>query len=105
WPGRPTPGGAGGKRSPPLPEPGGEPVFKSRSCVSCHNNSLEAMTVALARKKGFVVNEEKAKKELGFAVATDMPFLEPMRTGSTIGGGSDTLGYTLMGVAGGRVPA
>jgi hypothetical protein len=29
----------------------------------------------------------------GFAVATDMPYLEPMRLGSTIGGGSDTLGY------------
>ncbi|PYS36679.1 MAG: hypothetical protein DMG14_23905, partial [Acidobacteria bacterium] len=64
----------------------GEPVFKSRSCVSCHSNSLPAMTVALARKKGFAVNEGQAKKELGFAVATDTPYLEPMRLGSTIGG-------------------
>jgi hypothetical protein len=83
----------------PLIETSGEPVFKSRSCVSCHNNSLAAMAVALARKKGFDVNEEQARKELGFAIATDAPFLEPMRTGSTIGGGSDTLGYTLMGMA------
>jgi ankyrin repeat protein len=83
----------------PLIETSGEAVFKSRGCVSCHNNSLPAMTVALARRKGFVINEEQAKKELGFAVATDMPFLEPMRLGSTIGGGSDTLGYTLMGMA------
>jgi hypothetical protein len=83
----------------PLIETSGEPVFKSRGCVSCHNNSLPAMTVALARKKGFVINEAQARKELGFAVATDMPFLEPMRLGSTIGGGSDTLGYTLMGMA------
>jgi len=83
----------------PLIETSGEPVFRSRACVSCHNNSLAAMTVALARKKGFVVNEEQAKKELGFAVSTDAPYLEPMRTGSTIGGGSDTLGYTLMGMA------
>ena len=83
----------------PLIETSGEPVFKSRSCVSCHNNSLAAMAVALARKKGFAVNEEQARKELGFAAATDAPFLEPMRTGSTIGGGSDTLGYTLMGMA------
>jgi ankyrin repeat protein len=83
----------------PLLERSGEAVFKSRGCVSCHNNSLPAMTVALARNKGFVVDEEQARKELGFAVATDMPFLEPMRLGSTIGGGSDTLGYTLMGMA------
>jgi ankyrin repeat protein len=89
----------------PLLETSGEPVFKSRSCVSCHNNSLQAMTVALARKKGFAVNEEQARKELGFAVATDTPFLEPMRTGSTIGGGSDTLGYTLMGMAAAGYPA
>jgi ankyrin repeat protein len=89
----------------PLLETSGEPVFKSRACVSCHNNSLPAMTVALARKKGFIVDEEQAKKELGFAVATDTPFLEPMRLGSTIGGGSDTLGYTLMGMAAAGHPA
>ena len=89
----------------PLIETSGEPVFKNRSCVSCHSNSLPAMTVALARKKGFSVNEEQAKKELGFAVATDMPYLEPMRLGSTIGGASNTLGYTLMGMGAAGYPA
>jgi ankyrin repeat protein len=89
----------------PLIETSGEPVFRSRGCVSCHNNSLPAMTVALARRKGFVINEEQVKKELGFAVATDRPFLEPMRLGSTIGGGSDTLGYTLIGMAAAGYPA
>ncbi len=89
----------------PRLETSGEAVFKSRGCVSCHNNSLPAMTVALARKKGFAVNEAQAKKELGFAVTTDMPYLEPMRMGSTIGGGSDTLGYTLMGMAAAGYPA
>ena len=63
------------------------------------------MTVALGRKKGFIVDEEQVRKELGFAVATDTPFLEPMRLGSTIGGGSDTLGYTLMGMAAAGYPA
>jgi ankyrin repeat protein len=89
----------------PVLEMAGEPVFKARGCVSCHNNSTTAMTVALARKKGFVVNEEQAKKELGFAVATEVPFLEPMRNGSTIGGGGDTLGYTLMGMAAAGYPS
>ena len=89
----------------PLLETIGEPVFKNRGCVSCHNDSLPAMTVALARRKGFAVNDEQAKKEMGFAVATDMPYLEPMRLGSTIGGGSDTLGYTLMGMAAAGYPA
>lgn len=89
----------------PRIETSGEAVFKSRSCVSCHNNSLPAMTVALARSKGFAVNDEQSKKELGFAVTTDLPYLEPMRLGSTIGGGSDTLGYTLMGMAAAGYPA
>jgi ankyrin repeat protein len=84
----------------PLIEMSGEPGWKARQCVSCHSNSLPAMTVGLARKKGFTVNEAQAKKELGFAIATDEPVLEPNRLGaSPIGGGSDTLGYTLMGMA------
>jgi ankyrin repeat protein len=89
----------------PLIEMSGEAVFKSRGCVSCHNNSLPAMTVALARKKGFAVNEEQAKKELGFALATDKPYFEPMRLGSTIGGAATTIGYTLMGMAAAGYPA
>jgi ankyrin repeat protein len=89
----------------PLLEMGGEPGFKARGCVSCHSNSLPAMAVGLARKKGFAVNEEQIKKEVGFAVATDMPYLEPNRLGSSIGGGSDTIGYTLMGMAAAGSPA
>src|SRR5436190_4810751 len=78
----------------------------SHHCVSIHSNSIPAMTVALARKKGFTVNEAQAKKELGFAIATDEPVLEPNRLGSSpIGGGSDTLGYTLMGMAAAGAPA
>src|SRR5438046_4845854 len=90
----------------PLIEMSGEPGWNARHCVSCHSNSLPAMTVASARKKGFAVNEEQAKKELGFAIATDEPVLEPNRLGSSpIGGGSDTLGYTLMGMAAAGAPA
>ena len=94
------------KKAIPLIEMSGEPGWNARRCVSCHSNSLPAMTVALARKKGFTVNEEQAKKELGFAIATDEAVLEPNRLGSSpIGGGSDTLGYTLMGMAAAGAPA
>ena len=89
----------------PLLEMSGEAVFKKRGCVSCHSNSLTAMTVALARQKGLTVNEEQAKKELGFAVATEKPFFEQMRLGSAIGGGADTVGYTLMGMSAAGYPA
>src|SRR5205807_3109393 len=77
----------------------------ARACVSCHNNTLPAMTVALARKKGLAVNEAQAKKEMEFAAATDKPYLEPMRVGSTIGGAAGTLGYTLMGMSAAGYPA
>src|SRR5437667_379987 len=54
WP-KPSGGAASAdaavKKILPLIEVGGEPVFKNRSCVSCHSNSLPAMTVTLARKK------------------------------------------------------
>jgi ankyrin repeat protein len=94
------------KKSIPLIEMSGEPGWKSRGCVSCHSNSLPAMTVGLARQKGFAVNETQVKKELGFAIATDEPVLEPNRLGaSPIGGGSDTLGYTLIGMAAAGAPA
>jgi ankyrin repeat protein len=89
----------------PLLEMSGEPVFRSRGCVSCHNNSLPQLAVALAGKKGFAINRQQANKELEFAVATDRPYFESMRVGSTIGGGSDTLGYTLMGMAAAGYPA
>jgi ankyrin repeat protein len=108
WP-KPSGGAASAeaaiKKVLPRLEVGGEPGFKNRGCVSCHSNSLPAMTVWLARKKGFTINEEQAKKEVGFAVATDMPYLEPNRLGSSIGGGPTTIGYTLMGMAAADYPA
>ena len=67
------------QRAFPLLEMSGEAFFKNRHCVSCHNNSLPQMTVALARQKGLSVNEAQAKKELEFAVETDKPFFEQMR--------------------------
>src|SRR5258708_3130652 len=37
---------------------------KSSGCVSCHNNSLTAMTVGLARKRGFRVDETTASTQV-----------------------------------------
>jgi ankyrin repeat protein len=88
-----------------LLEMSGEEGFKNRSCITCHNNSLPQMAIALARHKGFTINEAQAKKELGFAVATEKPFFDTMRMGTSIGGGSDTVGYTLMGMAAAGYPA
>jgi len=41
----------------------GDANFVSKSgCISCHNNSLEAMTVGLARQRGFKVDEKVASE-------------------------------------------
>lgn len=47
---------------PPLQE-SGQRITQTRSCVTCHQHSLVAMTVGLARKHGFAVNEEIAADE------------------------------------------
>jgi hypothetical protein len=83
----------------PLIENSGEAVFQNRGCISCHNNSLPAVAVGMAGKKGFSINRAQAEKELGFAVTTEKPYLDQMRLGSSIAGGSVTVGYTLMGMA------
>src|SRR5262249_12693100 len=37
---------------------------RKTGCVSCHNNSLTAMTVAAARGKGLPVNDEIARQQI-----------------------------------------
>ena len=44
-------------------------------CISCHNNSLEAMTVGLARKRGFRVDEQMSAQQ----VKANVLALEKMR--------------------------
>ena len=40
-------------------------AFSTRSgCISCHSNSLTAMTVGMARKQGFVVDEKTAAAQV-----------------------------------------
>ncbi len=47
---------------PPL-QHSGRRITQTSKCVTCHQHSLVAMTVGLARKVGFVVNEEIAIEE------------------------------------------
>jgi ankyrin repeat protein len=49
----------------PLLQRSGQRITQSRKCITCHQHSLVAMTVGLARKHGFAVNEEIAAEERG----------------------------------------
>ena len=74
-------------------------------CVSCHNNSLTAMTTTAARKSGIRVNEDVARAQL-HRIAS---FLDENRELALedigIPGGPDTVGYILLGLASGNYPS
>jgi hypothetical protein len=73
--------------------------IQKAGCISCHNNSLTAMTMSATRKTGIRVNEEIARAQLQ-AVAS---YLDANRERALQGvgtpGGSDTAGYALLGMA------
>jgi ankyrin repeat protein len=65
------------QRSLPLLQRADAGFTKKSGCVSCHNNSLPAMTVGLARANGFSVNEQIAAEQ----VRANVSFLEQRREG------------------------
>ncbi|MGH9719153.1 MAG: ankyrin repeat domain-containing protein [Bryobacteraceae bacterium] len=68
-------------------------------CVSCHNNSLTAMTVAAARAKGMRVDEQIAKDQLHRIAAFLRENGERALENDGIPGGVDTVSYILLGMA------
>lgn len=87
------------ERSLPLLQATDVAFLKRSGCVSCHNNSLTAMTVAAARKAGVGVDEkiaESQRQEIG-------GFIEVWRERSLqnmgIPGDSNTVDYLLAGLA------
>ncbi len=93
------------ERSIPLLQRADVAFIKKGGCVSCHNNSLTAMTMAATRKSGVPVNEQVTRSQLQ-AIAT---YLENNREraleGVGIPGGADTVGYTLLGMAAEKYPS
>ena len=74
-------------------------------CVSCHNNSLTAMTVAAARSKGIQVNETIAKNQLRRIAAFLDENAERALENEGVPGGIDTTSYTLLGMAAENYPS
>jgi len=73
--------------------------LKKSGCVSCHNNTLTAMTVAAARKQGIPVDDGVARAQVQkIAVYVDGA-RERYLQGVSIAGGVDTTGYILLGMA------
>ena len=74
-------------------------------CVSCHNNSLTAMTMAAARAKGVRVNEQIAKDQLRRIAAFLQENSERALENVGIPGGIDTVSYILLGMAAEKYPS
>ena len=76
---------------------------KNAGCASCHNNSLEAMTVGLARKRGLKVDERIATAQVRFNVDELQTERDRLHQGYFISVGdyfSDfILGYQLLGLS------
>jgi ankyrin repeat protein len=79
--------------------------LKKSGCVSCHNNTLTAMTVAAARAKGIPVDEEISRRNL----KTVANFIDGWRDrafqGVGIPGDADTVSYILLGLGAEKHPA
>jgi hypothetical protein len=92
------------ERSLPLLQATDVAFLKRSGCVSCHNNSLTAMTIAAARKAGLAVDEktaERQRKEIG-------DFIEIWRERALqnigVPGDSNTVDYILAGLAAEHYP-
>jgi len=118
---------AGAKESVrPAPEPAAKPAASARAavarsvpllqktdsvfvqkagCVSCHNDSLEALAVSAARTAGLAVDEQTARAELKAIAAYVDTWRERNLQGIGIPGDSDTMSIILVGMAAERYPA
>jgi ankyrin repeat protein len=74
--------------------------FLQRSgCVSCHHNTLTAMTIAAVRKRGFPLDDQLASDQVKKIAAYIDSWRERALQGVGIPGDSDTAGYILLGLA------
>jgi ankyrin repeat protein len=109
-PAAPEPKAAGSVRAaveraiPPLQR--SDAAFLERAgCVSCHNNSLTAMTVSGARSGNFRLNEQIASSQLKKISAFLQDNSERALENLGIPGGIDTVSYILLGMAAEKYPS
>lgn len=87
------------QRSIPLLQRADAIFLQKAGCVSCHNNNLTAMSVALARKNGISFDEQTAQNQVKKIAAYLESWRERALQGSGIPGDADTVSYILLGLA------
>ena len=86
-------------RSIPLLQRSDVTFLRKTGCVSCHNNSLTAMSVASARKAGIPVDETAAKSQLSAIASYLDSWRERLLQNVGLPGDADGCGYLLLGLA------
>ena len=79
--------------------------FKQSGCVGCHHQNLTAMAVRSARDKGLPVDENAADEQLKVVKFEWAGRQEILLQQIPVGGGADTLSYSLAGLAAANYPA
>lgn len=92
-------------KSLPLLQTLGTKFIEQSGCVSCHNNSLPAMAVAIARERGFTIDELAVQTENAKIAELWSAKREQFLQGSGAPGGNDTASYILFGLAANKLPA
>src|SRR5262249_6892185 len=87
------------QRSIPLLQKTDSIFIQKSGCVSCHNNTLTAMTIATARKNGVTIDDQIAHKQLKAIGSYIESWRERALQGIGIPGDSDTISYILLGLA------
>jgi hypothetical protein len=92
-------------RSVPLLQRNDVLSMKKSGCVSCHNNTLTAVTVSAVRTSGLRIDEDTARSQLKAIGGYAESWRERILQGMGIPGDIDTLSYILVGLAAERYPA
>lgn len=92
------------EKSLPLLQRIGPPFIENTGCVSCHNNALPAMAVALAREHGFKVDDLLSKQNTAAIMQKVESNREKLLFGIGIPGDATTVGYILLGLAAEKQP-
>lgn len=92
-------------RAIPLLQRGDVQFMEKAACVSCHNNTLTAMSVAAARVSGIAVDEKVASHQKTAIGAYLDSWRDRAIQGIGIPGDADTISYILLGLAAETYPA
>ena len=93
------------QRSLPLLQKTGAQFLQNAGCVSCHHNSMTAMTVSAARSHGFAVNEEIAQQQRRTIAHRTEDWRERALQGIVLADTPTGMGYQLMGLGSEKYPA